>query len=136
MPKKKNVSIKRKRLIDPETDNEVELYIVRMWGDGRPKDKGFVKIFDALLESVIYDSEVVGKPLRLLLYMIKRLDWNQKFIYVDREEACRELNIGRSTYYLWIKILVQKGLIIKKSHDVFELNPKYVVRGYIEKGEP
>jgi len=136
MRKKKNfISIKREKLINPETDKEIELYIVRMWGDGKPKDKGFVKVFDVFLESIIYDEEIIGKAGKLLLYIIKNLDWNQKYIYIDKKQVCEELKISIRTYYLWVKILVEKGLIKKKSYDVFELNPKFVVRGYIEKGK-
>ena len=123
-----------KRVVDPSTGEEHTLFYVLAPQD---VDVGFVKVFIPFLEEVINDKDLVGKAFRLLLWIVKHLQWNDLQVIMNYEKVKEDLKISRATYYLWKKILIQKGILYPdpKSREVFYLKPNAVIRGSMFKAQ-
>ena len=116
-------------IINKETGEVVQddvLFIGR-----KPKyiDKGFVKIFVAFLSDIVEDDEIAGKAIRLLFYMLEQMDYNSYTIRIIPKYAQEELKIGKMTYYRWINVLIEKGIITKIDTYTYKLNPYVAVKG-------
>jgi hypothetical protein len=96
------------------------------------RDKNFVKVFVAFLIDVIEDRELGSGAWRLLLYAIRRLDYNSLKVYLIPEEAIQELGIGRKTFYRWLGILVKKGYLEKIAKHTYRLRPYTAIKGNME----
>jgi Fe-S-cluster containining protein len=86
-------------------------------------DKGFVKIFIGFLYDLVEDQEVIGGPVRLLLYMVERMDFNKLTVIINPEEVIKDLNISERTYHKWKKVLLKKEYIKKVNPYVYEIKP-------------
>lgn len=120
-------------VIDKET-GEVVIDDFMMIGK-KPKyvDKGFIKIFVAFLSDIVEDDEIAGKAIRLLFYMLEQLDYNTYTIRIIPKYAQEELKIGKMTYYRWLNVLIEKGIITKIDTYTYKLNPYVAVKGNTKK---
>lgn len=126
--------IGKKILYDVETAQEVKVLLVgNLNKTTYQKDKDFVKIFTAFLEDIVDDKELAGKSIRLLLYMLKKLEYNTLLIELNPDDVIRELKITKRTFYAWTKQLVQKNIIKKLSARIFRLQPGAVIKGQLSK---
>lgn len=125
--------MRKKGLLDPETGELVEVLMIGK--DPAYRDKGFTKFFVSFLRDVVQDEEVTGKPIRLLLYIIDRLDWNSLEFSLFPEKVMIDLRIGKVTFYRWLNILLKKGYIQKIRPHYYRLKPYSVVRGNMKKLE-
>jgi hypothetical protein len=130
-------------IVNPETGEILELdVIVYLYGEGKgKKDKGFVKVFHAFLDTVFRDKEVMAGPFRLMAYILSeklhmdRLDFN-----LTAQEAMDKLGITRRTFYRWLGILLRKGYIRRISATYYALRPYTAIVGkmanidYFEEG--
>jgi len=94
-------------------------------------DKGFKKVFIGFLKDIVLDKEIAGKAIRLLLYIIENLRKNDLEVYLYYEDVCEELGITTKTYYNWLNVLLEKGIIEKtKRPNIYRLKPYSAVDGY------
>lgn len=120
--------LSKKIMFDPESGQPVEMILIGKL-DQEPLDKGFVKVFNVFLDSILKDKELAGKSVRLLLYMLQRLEYNSLQITITQQEASGALDIGRKTYYRWLQTLQKKGIIEKVGNNIYRLKPFAVVKG-------
>lgn len=124
---------KKLMLVDKETGEIIEEEV--MFIGKRPTritDKGFIKVFIGFLEDLIEDEELGGAS-RLLLYMAKRMNYNDLRVAINLEEVLETLNISKKTYFKWKKKLVEKGYILQINAYVFEIRPYTFIKGSMDK---
>ena len=119
-------------LLDPTTGEEFLVFLV---GQSKYRDVGFIKVFVAFLEDVVADKEVASKAIRLLLYMISKLDWNSLEAWIDPKEAMQDLKISRRTFYEWLKVLQERGYIEKLRPNRYRFRPNVAIKGCMAKVE-
>ncbi len=120
-------------LINKRTGEIIEDNVLFIGRKPYKVDKGFVKIFVAFLKDIVEDDEIAGKAIRLLFYMIEKMDYNSYTITLIPKYAQEDLKIGRDTYYRWINTLIKKGLITKIDRYTYQLNPYVAVKGHTKK---
>jgi hypothetical protein len=96
-------------------------------------DRGFVKFFVAFLRDMIEDEEVLKGPLRLFLYAVELMDYNNLEVYLVPERAIKALDISERTFYRWLKVLLKKDYMRKVATNVYKLRPFSVVKGQMSK---
>lgn len=127
MPAKTKIPV-----VNPETGEVVELNaVVYLYGENQePKDKDFVKVFHAFLNSVFEDKEVMAGPFRLMTYiMSKKLRRNRLDFHLTLQEAMDNLGISEKTYYRWLSVLLRKGYIKRISPNYYALRPYTAIVG-------
>lgn len=120
-------------LVDKETGEVVEPDVVLVGAKPFKVDRGFVKVFIAFLRDVVEDKELMAGPVRLLLYMLERMNMETLQIVIKQEEACRDLQAGARTYYRWVGVLQRKGIIKRLGANLYELKPYVAVKGKMSK---
>ncbi|MGC8944024.1 MAG: replication/maintenance protein RepL [Caldisericia bacterium] len=101
----------------------------------KPKyiDKGFVKIFVGFLYDLIEDQEVMGGPVRLLLYLVEKMDYNKLTVIINPQDVIRDLGITKQTYHNWKRVLLKKEYIKKVNPYVYEIKPFSFSKGNMKK---
>jgi len=105
-------------IVSPETGEILELdAIVYLYGEiRRPRDRDFVKVFHAFLDSIFRDREVMSGPFRLIAYILsEKLDRDRLDFNLTAQEAMAKLDITRPTFYRWLGILLRKGYLKRHS---------------------
>jgi predicted transcriptional regulator len=93
-------------------------------------DKGYVKVFITFLEDIVKDEDIVGKAVRLLLYIMNKVDWNTLEFYLYHKQVCKELKISKKTFYVWLNTLIEKGHIEKTEKKyIYKLKPYSFIKG-------
>ena len=92
---------------------------------------------DPLIE-IAKDKDLAGRPTRVLIYLLGRLDF-ENFIQVSQSEIAQELDLHRSDVSNCISLLHNKGILIKgpkagRSY-CFRLNPAYRWKGKSDKAK-
>ncbi len=106
---------------------------VVIFGNKPYVDKGFVKFFVAFLKDIIEDEEVLKGPIRLFLYAVEKVDFNDLRVTIIPQEAIRDLDISERTFYRWLNTLLAKGYMRKLATNVYRLRPYTVVKGHMSK---
>jgi hypothetical protein len=96
-------------------------------------DRGFVKFFVAFLRDMIEDEEVLKGPLRLFLYAVELMDYNNLEVYLVPERAIKALDISERTFYRWLKVLLKKDYMRKVATNVYKLRPFSAIKGQMSK---
>lgn len=99
---------------------------------GKPKkafDKNYVKVFTAFLDSIVEDDEIAGKSIRLLFYMMGRLNYNSYQVEIITSKAIKDLGISKKTFYIWVETLTRKGIIKKVDRYTYQITPYLFVKG-------
>ncbi len=96
-------------------------------------DRGFVKFFVAFLRDMIEDEEVLKGPVRLFLYAVEKADFNNLRVTMVPEEAIKDLDISRATFYNWLKVLLKKDYMEKLAVNVYRLRPYSAVKGQMSR---
>ncbi|HID08784.1 TPA: hypothetical protein EYP13_00995 [Candidatus Micrarchaeota archaeon] len=119
--------IGRQEWVNPQT-GEVANFLVL---GPKEVDMDFVKVFIPFVEEVFNDKELVGKAFRLLLWIMKNLNWNELKVTMTPSKVCKDLGICKWTYHKWKKILLEKGILFRdpESRETFYLKPYAIVRG-------
>lgn len=120
-------------LVDKDTGEVVEPDVVLVGTKPFKVDRGFVKVFIAFLRDVVEDKELMAGPVRLLLYMLERMNPETLQIVVRQEDACKDLQAGARTYYRWVSTLQRKGIIKRLGANLYELKPYVAVKGKMSK---
>jgi hypothetical protein len=96
-------------------------------------DKGFVKFFVAFLRDMIEDEEVLKGPIRLFLYAVDLMDYEDLQVTIVPEKAMKDLGIGRGTFYRWLSVLLKKDYMKKIATNVYKLRPFSAIKGQMSK---
>lgn len=131
MSKKRVEPVKRYLVIDKET-GDVIAEDVMFIGQKPYVDKGFRKVFVGFLRDVVSNRKIAGKAIRLLLWIIENLRPNLLEFYMSERIVCSDLNIKRATYYNWVKVLLEEGLIERIDTNLYKLIPYQAVNGQME----
>jgi hypothetical protein len=119
----------RLALIDLETGEIIENQVLLIGNKPYKVDKGYIKVFIAFLYDMIEDDTIAGKSIRLLLYMLSKLDYNTYEITIIPQEAIRDLGITRQTFYNWLDTLIEKKIIEKINRYKYSLKPYTAIKG-------
>lgn len=123
----------KRELLDPKTGEIVEVLLIGR--DPAHKDKDYVKVFVAFLRDVVQKKEIAGKAIRLLLYMVDRLDWNTLEVWLIPSQVAKDLGVDKRTFHRWIGDLIKVGYIQKLGRYRYRLKPYSVIRGSMHKVE-
>jgi len=124
--KKRGRLFKKQQAIDPITGEIKEILLI---GNPEEFDKNFTKVFHAFTEALIQDTDIAGKAIRLLFWIMKELETGSIEFYMHIPDVAKELNVSERTIRNWRNILVKKGLIRKIKPNLYQLNPACVVKG-------
>ena len=116
-------------LVNKETGEIIEENVVFIGRKPYKVDRGFVKVFIAFLKDIVEDDEIAGKAIRLLFYMIEKMDYNTYTVTIIPKYAQKEIGISKKTFYNWLSVLSKKGLITKIDTYTYKLNPYIAVKG-------
>lgn len=88
---------------------------------------------DAVL-ALATDKELAGRPLRVLLYLLARLDF-ENYIQVPQADISRALELHKSDVTRAVQLLEERGIIIRgpkvgRSY-AWRLNPTYGWKGKV-----
>jgi hypothetical protein len=122
--------MERLAIVNLETGEILSERVVMIGKTPTMVDKGYVKVFITFLEDLIKDEDIVGKAGRLLLYVMKDVDWNNLEFYLFYKEACEDLGIDKTTFYRWLNALIEKEYIepTKKKY-IYKLKPYSFIKG-------
>jgi hypothetical protein len=96
------------------------------------RDRNFVKFFVAFLIDILEDEDLGKGAWRLLIYAIRKLEYNSLRVYMVPEETARELGVSKRTFYNWVRTLKRKGYLEKIATNIYRIRPYSVVRGNME----
>jgi hypothetical protein len=96
-------------------------------------DKGYVKIFIAFLRDILEDKEVLKGPVRLFLYAVDLMDYEDLRVSIVPQQAIKDLDIDRRTFYRWLKVLLDRGYMEKLAVNVYRLKPYTAIKGQMKK---
>ena len=96
-------------------------------------DKGYVKIFVAFLRDILEDKDVLKGPIKLFLYAIDKANFNDLRVTIVPQEAIKDLDITKGTFYNWLKVLLDKGYMEKLATNVYRLKPYTAIKGQMKK---
>jgi hypothetical protein len=124
--------------IDRETGEQLEGTIVYV-GAKHPSIYGgdwFMANREAYA-TLAKDPELTGRPLKVLLYLLSKLDY-ENWIQVPQKEIAEELGIHPASVSKEINLLLRKKILIRGpkvgQSYAFRLNPYYAWRGDSRKG--
>lgn len=125
----KGIGLEKLGVINLETGEILEEKVLFIGKRKTEIDKGYVKVFIAFLEDIVSDEEIAGKAIRLLLYLLKSLDYDSLTLKVIPSDAIRDLKISRDTYHRWVNSLIAKGILEKVDRYTYRLKPYTFIRG-------
>ncbi len=112
---------------------------VPVWVAGQKKT-AFTKLYDKrwfimaqdALVALAKDNDLTGRSLRVLLYLLGRLDF-ENFIQVPQVEIADELNLHKQAVSNCVSVLEKKGILIRgpklARSSSFRLNPNFGYKG-------
>lgn len=116
-----------KTYLDPETGNTK---VFRVTEEIKRDTNTFIKFYDAVLLEVAADQELTGKAIRLLLYIMSKLEFGKDTVYIHYDEASEELNITPRTFYNWLRVLIKKGIVEKTEKPyIYRISYSYAKKG-------
>lgn len=97
----------------------------------RWREGWFMAIQDAFVV-LAKDKALSGRPMRVLTYMMGRLDWDN-YIMLTQAEIARELDLHRQDVSTAVRLLVERGIVqegprVGRSHS-YRLNSTYGWKG-------
>ena len=117
------------KIMDAKTGEVIDDLALFVGRKKRDYDTGYGKVFLAFLDEILETDEIAGKSIRLLFYMVRKLDWNSFQVFIEPKEACQELRISRATYHNWINDLIRYGIIEKKNPYTYTLRANTFIKG-------
>jgi predicted transcriptional regulator len=122
--------MERLAIINLETGEILSERVVMIGKTPTMVDKGYIKVFITFLEDIIKDEDIAGKAVRLLLYIMQKVDWNNLEFYLYHKQVCEELKISKKTFYIWLNTLIEKGHIEKTEKKyIYKLKPYSFIKG-------
>lgn len=86
------------------------------------------------LEALAADKELAGRPTRVLLYLLSRLDF-ENFIAVPQKDIAATLELHKSDVSKAIRLLISKGILVEGPRAggalALRLNPHWGWKGKV-----
>jgi len=124
--KKRGKSFNKQQTIDPYTGEIKEILLI---GNPEEFDKNFIKIFHAFTEALISDTDIAGKAIRLLFWIMTKLENGSIEFYMYAPDIAKELKVTERTIRNWRNTLIEKGIIKKIKPNLYQINPACIVKG-------
>jgi hypothetical protein len=96
-------------------------------------DKGYVKIFVAFLRDMLEDDKYLKGPVRLFLYAVDLMNYEDLQVTIVPKKAMEDLGISKDTFYRWLKANLDKGYMEKIATNVYRLKPYTAIKGQMKK---
>ncbi len=96
-------------------------------------DKGYVKIFVAFLRDMLEDDKYLKGPVRLFVYAVDLMNYEDLQVTIVPEKAMKDLGISKDTFYRWLNANLKKGYMEKIATNVYRLKPYTAVKGQMKK---
>jgi len=96
-------------------------------------DKGYAKIFVAFLRDILEDEKYLKGPVRLFLYAVDLMDYEDLQVTIVPKKAMEDLDISKDTFYRWLNANLEKGYMEKIAINVYRLKPYTVIKGQMKK---
>jgi hypothetical protein len=123
---KRGKLFKKTHELDAETGEIKDILLI---GNPEEFDRNFTKVFHAFTEALISDTDIAGKAIRLLFWIMKELETGSIEFYMHIPDVAKELGVTDRTIRSWRNTLVKKGIIRKIKPNLYQLNPACVVKG-------
>ena len=123
---KKGKIFSKQEFYNPYTGEVKEILLI---GNPSEFDKDFIKVFHAFTEALISDTEIAGKAIRLLFWIMKQLETGSIEFYMHPQDVAKELKVSERTIRSWRNTLTKKGIIKKIRPNLYQLNPACIVKG-------
>lgn len=86
------------------------------------------------IEALARDKELAGRPTRVLLYLLSRLDF-ENFIAVPQKNIAEQLELHKSDVSKAVRLLIRKGILIEGPRAggalALRLNPHWGWKGKV-----
>jgi len=96
-------------------------------------DKGYIKIFVAFLRDMLEDDKYLKGPIRLFLYAVNLMNYEDLQVTIIPKKAMEDLDISKDTFYRWLNANLEKGYMEKLAVNVYRLKPYTVIKGQMKK---
>jgi hypothetical protein len=115
--------------LDLKTGEVLKGYLI--WKDVKysPYYGGWYMQSQQALVSLAQDKEITGECYRVLFILLAEVDY-ENFIYIPQTEIARKLNMHPQSVHRAIKLLVQKGVLLRNERG-FRLNANYGWKGKV-----
>ena len=123
---KRGKTFNKQQTIDPKTGEIKEILLI---GNPEEFDKNFTKVFHAFTEALISDTDIAGKAIRLLFWIMSQLENGSIEFYMHIPDVAKKLEVTDRTIRGWRNTLIKKGIIRKIKPNLYQLNPACVVKG-------
>lgn len=121
----KETVIKRRKLVDQETGEELETTEILQTGE--MKDRDFEKLFAGHMAMV---TGVFGyAKMKVFTWLIRNRDRRNNRIIASQKEIAEGANVGTTTVAETISDLIEADALIKEKKAVYCLNPDLVFYG-------
>jgi hypothetical protein len=125
----KNRAIAKAKVKDVKEIAERQEFEVFIIGNPEFVDSSFVKFFFAFTKEIVDDENLAGKAIRLLFWIIKKLEYGKIQFTMLEKDVTKELGISSKTFYRWRKTLIEKRIIIPIARNIYAINPSKIFRG-------
>ena len=129
---------KNRRLATVDLDTGEVVDGVNVWFGAKVKwREGFFMQFQEMLEALAMDEELMGRPRRVLDYMMSKLSW-ENWIHIQQTDIAKALGMHKSDVSRCVSLLVKKRIILKgqipgdKRLSAYKLNSHYGWKGKVK----
>lgn len=112
-------------------DAKGQIRNIRIWGHPEAKnvDSGFTKWFDVFTESIMLNTDITGKAIRLFFLISKAQKYDNYEVYLDYPTVKEKLKVSEPTYRRWLSALIKAGLIKRIKTNLYTIGEYTVVKG-------
>lgn len=119
--------------VDQETGEVMDGALVWVSQRAKIREGWFMGFQEAFLE-LAKDVELAGQPMRVLLVLMSKLDW-ENFIAFSQGDIAKQLKIRPEAVSRAVRLLREKGVIeagpVLGNTKTYKLNPGYAWRGSV-----
>jgi len=87
-----------------------------------PQTGQVLEVFHAFVKDIVRDKQLRPTLYLLAYIMSEKLERDSLKFYMTAEEVVKNLGISRRTFYKWLKILTERGYIIRIATNYYALN--------------
>ena len=128
------MTVIRQRFVMVDKATGEELPGLPVYRQTKTRVRGWFMTWEAGMERLARDPDMTGEAYRVFLKMVSNLDW-ENYIKITQKEISEDLGIRKQHVSRAVKLLVDKGIIIKgpKSglSNTYKLNEFYGWKGKI-----
>ena len=120
--------------VNPVTGEKKEGYFVYIaYPKPKIKDVRWMMTFQDSLKIIAKDTEITGQVMRVYMFAISELEF-ENYLTIKQTVIAQELAMDKSVVSRAIKLLVDKGIILKVKEGrvtAYKLNPEYGWKGKV-----